>query len=232
MARILLVDDDEPLLEVMGRALQDATYDVVCVSDGKDGFDKATGGAFDLVVSDVNMPRLDGFTLCRRLRERGVTVPIVLLTARDDEVDQALGLELGADDYVVKPMSNRVLVAKVAALLRREQYRTRGPGPVAEPVVSHGKLRLALDRMVARYDGVEVETTLTEFRLLTVLIGAPGVVFTREQLLERVRDDNRVVNSRLVDTYVRRIRRKLEAIDAGFDGIETVLGLGYSWRDR
>jgi DNA-binding response OmpR family regulator len=228
MARILVIDDDHDLLDMLSLALEDAGHEVVTAKDGLTGMRKAEQAEPELVVSDVNMPGVDGFTLCRRLRERGFTAPIVLLTARDGEIDQALGLELGADDYVIKPFSARVLLARVAALLRREQLRR---GPVREsPVVAAGKLTLEPERMEAKYDGTPIETTVTEFRLLTVLAGRPGVVYTREQLLDRVRGDDSVVVERLVDTYVRRLRRKLEAVDPSFDEIETVIGAGYRWK--
>jgi DNA-binding response OmpR family regulator len=228
MARILVIDDDHDLLDMLSLALEDAGHDVVTAKDGLSGMRKAEQAEPELVVSDVNMPGVDGFTLCRRLRERGFTAPIILLTARDGEIDQALGLELGADDYVIKPFSARVLLARVAALLRREQLRR---GPVREsPVISAGKLTLEPERMEVKYDGAPIETTVTEFRLLTVLASRPGVVYTREQLLDRVRGDDSVVVERLVDTYVRRLRRKLEAVDPSFDEIETVIGAGYRWK--
>lgn len=229
MARILLIDDDRSLLDVLALALEDAGHEVITARDGLAGQRKAEQGDPDLVVSDVNMPGLDGFTLCRRLREAGVTVPVVLLTARDGEIDQALGLELGADDYVIKPFSTRVLLARVAALLRREQMRAGGE---TSPLIRAGELELDSDRMEARYRGTPIVTTVTEFRLLCVLAGRPGVVYTREMLLERIRGDDSVVVERLVDTYVRRLRRKLEEVDPAFDGIETLVGAGYRWRDR
>jgi DNA-binding response OmpR family regulator len=191
---------------------------------------KAQQGRPDLVLSDVNMPGLDGFSLCRRLRDAGVNAPIVLLTARDTEIDQALGLELGADDYVTKPFSTRVLLARVGALLRREQLR-RAPEP-AETTIRASGLELSTERMEATYAGKPFVTTVTEFRLLCVLAARPGVVYSREALLERIRGDDSVVVDRLVDTYVRRLRRKIEEIDPAFDGIETLVGAGYRWRDR
>jgi DNA-binding response OmpR family regulator len=228
MARLLLVDDDAALLDMLALAFEDAAHEVVTARDGIAGMRRAEQGGVDLVVSDVNLPGLDGFTLCRRLREKGFHAPIVLLTARDGEIDQALGLELGADDYIVKPFSSRVLVAKVAALLRREQMRSSPTSEISR--ITAGKLELFVERMEARYAGVPIETTVTEFRLLSVLAGRPGVVYSREQLLERVRGDDSVVVERLVDTYVRRLRRKFEAVDASFEEIETVIGAGYRWR--
>lgn len=228
MARLLLVDDDVDLLDMLALAFEDAAHEVVTARDGLSGMRRAEQGGLDLIVSDVNLPGLDGFTLCRRLREKGIHVPIVLLTARDGEIDQALGLELGADDYIVKPFSSRVLVAKVAALLRREQMRMNPNSEVAK--ISAGKLELLVERMEVRYAGEPIETTVTEFRLLNVLASRPGVVYSREQLLERVRGDDSVVVERLVDTYIRRLRRKFEAVDPSFADIETIIGAGYRWR--
>ncbi len=230
MARILLIDDDPNLLDMLAMAFEDAGHDVQTARDGTRGYRKATQGDPELIVSDVNMPGMDGFTLCRRLRGEGVTVPIVLLTARDTEIDEALGLELGADDYVVKPFSSRVLTARVAALLRREAFKGGAATDTGEVIVVR-KLSLDLERLEARYDGVTFETTVTEFRLLCALARRPGIVLSREQLLERIRGDDSVVAERLIDTYVRRLRRKIEAIEKGFDDIETVIGAGYRWRD-
>jgi len=229
MARILVVDDDHSLLDVVALALEDAGHTALTAQNGLEGLRRATGDAPDLLVSDVNMPGLDGFTLCRRLRDAGHDLPIILLTARDSEIDEALGLELGADDYITKPFSTRVLLARVAALLRRQAARS-DPEP-ARPSLAAGGLELDPERLEARYAGVRFETTMTEFRLLEALVRRPGVVFTREQLLERARADDSVVAERLIDTYVRRLRRKIEAIDPTFDRIDTVIGAGYRWKD-
>ena len=229
MARILIIDDDASLRDVLAMALEDAGHDVVSASDGARGLEKALHAGAELVVSDVNMPGIDGFTLCRTLRTRGVTVPIVLLTARDGDVDEALGLDLGADDYIVKPFHTRVLLARISALLRRERFRAEPPGPPSTRITV-GALVLESATMEASYGGTPFVTTVTEFRMLAVLASRPGVAFTRDQLLERFRSDDSAVEVRLVDTYVRRVRRKLEAIDPSFDRIETLIGLGYRWK--
>jgi DNA-binding response OmpR family regulator len=229
MPQILLIDDDRSFLDMLCMAFEDEGYDVRIARDGLSGHRRATEGDPDLIVSDVNMPGMDGFTLCRRVREAGISTPIILLTARDGEIDEALGLELGADDYVVKPFSTRVLLARVSALLRRETMRKDADG--ARSTITVGELELETERMEARYAEQLITTTVTEFRLLCTLAGRPGVVYTREQLLERIRGDDSVVAERLIDTYVRRLRRKIEAVDPEFDGIETVIGAGYRWRD-
>ncbi len=227
MARILLIDDDRSVLDVLAMAFEDAEHDVITARDGLAGQRKVKAHAPDLVVSDVNMPGLDGFSLCRKLRDAGNQVPIILLTARDSEIDEALGLELGADDYVIKPFSSRVLLARVAALLRREQAKSQA----SRESLSVGQLALDVERLEARWSDTIFRTTVTEFRLLQVLAGRPGVVYSRQQLLERIRGDDSVVAERLIDTYVRRLRRKIEQIDASFRGIETMIGAGYRWRD-
>jgi len=228
VARILLIDDDPGLREALGMALEDAGHDVVLASDGREGLLRLAEGRAAVVVSDVNMPHLDGFSLCRRLRAQGDTVPVVLLTSRDSEIDEALGLDLGADDYVTKPFSTRILLARIAALLRREERRAApGTGPVHRVL---GHLSLDEERMELRYAQAQVVVTVTEFRMIEVLTERPGIVWSRERLLDRVRGDDSVVAERLVDTYIRRLRRKFEAVDPGFDYIETVVGAGYRWR--
>jgi DNA-binding response OmpR family regulator len=231
MANILLVDDDPALLEVLSLAFADAGHTVATAAEGARALDRVKEAPFDLIVSDVNMPTLDGFSLCRRLRGMGSSVPIILLTSRDTEIDEALGLELGADDYVAKPFSTRILLARVSALLRRETFRARSVERSAE-VVRVGPLMLDIERLEASYGGTKVTLTLSEFRLLEALARRPGVVLSRDRLLEVVRGDESVVVDRIIDTYVRRLRRKLEAVSPGFSDIETVVGAGYRLRSQ
>jgi DNA-binding response OmpR family regulator len=228
MPKVLLIDDDAPLLDVLSLAFEDAGFAVLSATDGLRGYESTKTQGPDLVVSDVNMPGLDGFALCRRLRAEGNEVPLLLLTSRDDEIDEALGLELGADDYVAKPFSTRVLLARAHALLRREEKRRGGE---VERSTQVGELELFPERIEVRYRARPIRVTLTEFRLLEALSRRPGIVQSRERLLEVARGDDSVVVERIVDTYVRRLRRKLEEIDAGFDRIETVVGAGYRWRE-
>ncbi len=228
MARVLIIDDDTALLDVLALAFEDAQHDVLTAADGAGGLAKIESQRPDAIISDVNMPGIDGFTLCRRLREGGNATPLVLLTSRDSEIDEALGLELGADDYVTKPFSTRVLLARVAALLRRDAQRSGGGGFGATQTA--GSLHLDADRLEVRYGDQALTTTVTEFRLLEALTSRPGVVCSRPALLERIRGDDSVVAERIIDTYVRRLRRKLERIDPTFDAIETVVGAGYRWK--
>jgi DNA-binding response OmpR family regulator len=230
-ATLLLIDDDPQLLDMLGLCCEDAGYAVRTATNGRVGLAEISRIKPDLVISDVNMPELDGFALCKKLREQGNGVPLLLLTSRDSEIDEALGLELGADDYVPKPFSNRVLLARVAALLRREALRGETNKNVPEHLVSRGLLVLDTERLQATWRGATFATTLTEFRLLEALARRPGIVHTRERLLDVIHGDGTVVADRLIDTYVRRLRRKLEALDPAFDAIETVIGAGYRWRE-
>jgi DNA-binding response OmpR family regulator len=228
VAHILLIDDDASLLDVLSLAFEDAGHTVVTARDGNAGLALIRAQPPGAVVSDINMPGLDGFSLCRRLRDEGILVPLILLTSRDSEIDETLGLELGADDYLAKPFSTRVLLARVAALLRREALRVRGSAEQAP--LREGALALAPERLEVRYQGQPVVVTVTEFRILEAMIRRAGVVLSRERLLSIVRGDESVVADRIVDTYVRRLRKKLGEIDPAFDRIETVVGAGYRWR--
>jgi DNA-binding response OmpR family regulator len=215
-------------------AFEDAGWVVHSAQDGLAGYATIHTQSPSLVISDVNMPRLDGFALCRRLRAEGNYVPFLLLTSRGDEIDEALGLELGADDYLSKPFSTRVLLARAQVLVRREQRREGGAPSERRDDTSlqQGHLELFVERILVRYRGVPVKTTLTEFRLVEALARRPGRVLSRDRLLEIVRGDESVVAARIVDTYVGRLRRKFEDIDPDFDRIETVVGAGYRWRDE
>ena len=230
MPRVLLIDDDRQLLDVLSLAFEEAGYEVSTAPDGLAALAVLAARRPDAVVSDVNMPGLDGFQLCRTLRAKNDRIPFVLLTSRDGEIDEALGLDLGADDYVAKPFRTRVLLARVAALLRRETMRTEGAQAQAQPVVVRGSLEIDAERLEIRWRGKGLVTTVTEFRVVECLARRPGVVLSRDKLLDQIRGDGSVVGDRIVDTYVRRLRRKLEELDPSFDRIETVVGAGYRWR--
>src|SRR5688572_30150345 len=214
MALVVLIDDDPQLLDVLSLAVSDAGHEVATAKDGNGGYDLIKSRKPAVVISDVNMPGIDGFALCKKLREEGNQVPLVLLTSRDNEIDEALGLELGADDYVSKPFSTKVLLARIAALLRRESHRSGTP--TQNPPVVQGELSLDPERLEVKWKGTPIVVTVTEFRLLEILAKRPGVVFSRPKLLEQLRGDDTVVVERIIDTYVRRLRRKLEAVDSTF----------------
>jgi DNA-binding response OmpR family regulator len=222
VARILLIDDDPSLLDALTLAFEDAGHEVLVARDGVNGAELLRREEPAVVVSDINMPRLDGFALCKKVRAEGNLLPIILLTSRDSDIDESLGLELGADDYVSKPFSTRALLARVAALLRRTEARA---APRRQRV-EVGRLTLFPDQLELRFSGSPVEVTVTEFRLLQCFARAPGVVLSRTQLLEQLRGDT-AAEGRLIDTYVRRLRRKFASMDPPVPLIETVAGVGY-----
>jgi DNA-binding response OmpR family regulator len=179
VARVLLADDDAALLDVLALAFEEAGHEVVRAADGRAALEAVRTRSPQVLVSDVNMPHVDGFALCRKLRGEGSALPIVLLTSRDSEIDEALGLELGADDYVAKPFSTRVLLARVAALLRRDELRggagAKGAAAASAPAMVRGELVLDAERLACTYRGVGVTLTVTEFHVLEALVRRPGV---------------------------------------------------------
>jgi two-component system OmpR family response regulator len=224
MATILVVDDDAHIREVVQYTLEREGHQVVTARNGVEALELA-GDDVELVLLDVLMPELDGLAVCRRLRARRA-VPIIFLSSRGEEVDRVLGLELGGDDYVTKPFSPRELAARVAAVLRRTSAAAGAPAAV-EPAgrVARGRLVLDLPAHEVRVDGAPVDFTVTEFAILRALLEHPGRVWSRAQIIARVRADDFRMTERTIDTHVRRIRGKLRAHD--LDPIETVHGLGY-----
>lgn len=227
MARVLVVDDDGHIREVVRFALESAGHEVIEAADGRQALERFDGAAVDCVVLDIVMPGEDGLTVCRTLRARS-EVPILFLTSRDDEIDRVLGLELGGDDYVVKPFSPRELVARVKAVLRRVA-RAAAPAADAPALLRHGPLELDPERHRCRWADTELELTATEFALVAALLRRPGRVYSRDELVDRAWGYDHHITDRTVDSHVRRIRRKLA--DAGGDPIETVYGVGYRLRD-
>jgi two-component system OmpR family response regulator len=224
MATILVVDDDAHIREVVQYTLERDGHAVVAAKNGVEALDRALDGAIDLVLLDVLMPELDGLAVCRRLRAQRA-IPIIFLSSRGEEVDRVLGLELGGDDYVTKPFSPRELAARVSAVLRR----TAGaPAPEPAGLVTRGRLVLDLPAHELRVDGAQVELTVTEFAILRALLEHPGRVWSRAQIISRVRADDFHMTERTIDTHVRRIRAKLR--EHRVDPIETVHGLGYKAR--
>jgi two-component system OmpR family response regulator len=224
---VLLVDDEKRIREVVEYALVKAGYRVTALAEGEPVLDLLAADAPDLIVLDITLPGIDGLELCRRIRARGHT-PILFLSARADEVDRIVGLELGGDDYLVKPFSPRELVARVKAVLRRfeaaEERGLAGAKPSAR-VLCAGKLEIDPERFDVRFDGQRITLTATEFSLLCALYERPGVVLSRGQLMQRAYATEIHVTERTLDTHVRRIRAKFRAF--GADPITTVHGVGY-----
>ena len=227
--RILLVDDEQPIQTLLSFPLQRDGYEVVQASDGREALTRFNEQPFDLVVLDVMMPRMDGLEVCRRLRARS-SVPIIMLTAKSEEIDKVLGLELGADDYITKPFSMREFRSRVKAALRRS-----GMGQADEdaerPVESRG-LRIDPAKRTVTLEGASIATTFVEFEILNALARSPGRVFTRDMLLSRVWGDSAYRDPRTIDVHIRHLREKLERDAKEPDFIFTVRGVGYRFRDE
>lgn len=221
---VLLVDDDPHIRQVLAFAFDKAGMQVIEAADGVEALARAADSGPDLVILDINMPAMDGLEVCRRLRAES-EVPILFLSSRDDEFDRVLGIELGADDYVVKPFSPREVVARANAILRRTAGRSGNEAPVAGPP-SHGMLALDSDAWEANWGGAPVALTVTEFGLLKALVSAPGRIFTRDNLIDRLRGPGFAVTDRTIDSHIRNLRRKFAEV-GGSDVIETRTGLGY-----
>ena len=229
---------------MLAAALGDEGFTTSTAGNGVEGLRSFETDGADLVVLDILMPEMDGLEVCRRLRRKSA-VPVILLSSRGEEVDRVTGLETGADDYVTKPFSTRELVARIRALERRIAAATASATAAAAPareapppasllgseVVEAGPLRIDAARFHMSWRGQAVTLTRSEFQILAALARHPGVVLARERLLDLARGDDTVVTDRTVDTFIKRLRRKIRDVDPGFDGIETVFGIGYRYRD-
>lgn len=225
MARtVLLVDDDPHIRAVLAFAFDKAGMTVIEAGDGEEALAQAAAHSPDLVVLDVTMPRMDGLEVCRRLRAAGDT-PILFLSSRDEEIDRVLGIELGGDDYVVKPFSPREVVARAGAILRRTGARA-APAPEAPGLFERGGLSLDREGWSARWQGAEVALTVSEFTLLAALTGAPGRFLSRDQLIDQLHGPGFAITDRTIDSHIRNLRRKFADV-GGHDLVETRAGVGY-----
>jgi len=225
-ARILLVDDERSVQQLLTYPLRKDGYEVVSAYDGREALERFAEGRFDLVVLDIMLPKLDGIEVCRRLRVRS-QVPIIMLTARDDEVDKVLGLEMGADDYITKPFSVREFRSRVRAALRRAGMT----GAASEGSVVQGELEIDPESRRVLMRGEEVRLTYVEFELLHALARSPGKVFNRSALLERIWGDSSYRDPRTVDVHIRHLREKLERDPRHPEYLLTVRGVGYRFRE-
>jgi DNA-binding response OmpR family regulator len=228
--RILLVDDEQSIQTLLSFPLRKDGYEVVQATDGREALARFSETAFDLVVLDVMLPRVDGLEVCRRMRARS-SVPIIMLTAKAEEIDKVLGLELGADDYITKPFSLREFRSRVRAALRRAGMSSTGDsGPEDEPLESH-ELRIDPAKRQVTVRDEPIATTFVEFEILSALAHAPGRVFTRDMLLTRVWGDSAYRDPRTIDVHIRHLREKLELDAKDPEYIFTVRGVGYRFRD-
>jgi two-component system, OmpR family, response regulator len=229
LPRILLVDDERTVQTLLSYPLRKDGYEVVGAGDGREALDRFAEQPFDLVVLDVMLPILDGLEVCRRLRARS-SVPIIMLTAKSEEIDKVLGLELGADDYITKPFSVREFRSRVKAALRRAEL-SRPDGGADEPALQAAELRIEPAKRSVSVRGGEVKTTFVEFELLLAMASSPGRVFTRDMLLERIWGDSSYRDPRTIDVHIRHLREKLERDAKEPEYLFTVRGVGYRFRD-
>ena len=233
-ATIALVDDDRNILTSVSIALQAEGFLTRVYSDGETALKALIDNPPDLAIFDVKMPRMDGLEFLRRLREKS-QIPVIFLTSKDDELDEALGLAMGADDYIAKPFSQRLLIARIRAILRRTELSHASPGgdePPAETAIDRGRLQMDPARHRVTWAGDNVTLTVTEFLILEALAQRPGVVKTRNQLMDAAYQDDIYVDDRTIDSHIKRVRRKFREVDAEFDAIETLYGAGYRFSEE
>ena len=231
---IALVDDDRNILTSLSVALQSEGFVTRLYSDGEAALKALVDNPPDLAVLDIKMPRMDGMELLRRLRERS-DFPIIFLTSKDEELDEALGLAMGADDYIAKPFSQRLLIARIRAVLRRSEMRARPideEDEVSAEEIVRGRLVMDPARHRVRWDGRDVTLTVTEFMILEALAQRPGVVKSRNQLMDFAYQDDIYVDDRTIDSHIKRMRRKFREVDVDFGAIETLYGVGYRFGEE
>jgi DNA-binding response OmpR family regulator len=228
--RILLVDDEQSLQTLLSFPLRREGYDVVRAGDGREALDRFAEQAFDLVVLDVMLPVVDGLEVCRRMRARS-HVPIIMLSAKSEEIDKVVGLEVGADDYITKPFSMQEFRSRVRAALRRADMDAGDTSLTDEPPVETGELRIDLAKRRVDIRGEEAHLTFVEFEILVTLARDPGRVFSRDQLLSRIWGDSSYRDPRTIDVHIRHLREKLERDAKEPEYLFTVRGVGYRFRD-
>ncbi|MCO8144639.1 response regulator transcription factor [Rhodovulum tesquicola] len=233
MSRIALVDDDRNILTSVSMTLEAEGFEVETYNDGQAALDAFNKRLPDMAVFDIKMPRMDGMDLLQRVRQKS-SMPVIFLTSKDDEIDEVLGLRMGADDYVKKPFSQRLLVERIRALLRRQEViaSDSGPSPEENKVLVRGKLTMDPLRHAVTWKGQNVSLTVTEFLLLQALAQRPGFVKSRDQLMDVAYDDQVYVDDRTIDSHIKRLRKKMRQVDTDFSAIETLYGIGYRYNEE
>jgi len=231
MPTIALVDDDRNILTSLRMALESEGYKTQTYNDGSSALEGLTGNPPDLAILDIKMPRMDGMELLRRLRQM-TEMPVIFLTSKDEEIDELFGLKMGADDYIRKPFSQRLLVERVKVVLRRAAPREAASAATdSAKVLERGKLKLDSERHTCEWDGKQVTLTVTEFLILQSLAQRPGVVKSRDALMDAAYDDQVYVDDRTIDSHIKRLRKKFKQVDDSFDVIETLYGVGYRFKE-
>ena len=232
--KIALVDDDRNILTSVSMALEAEGFDVKTYNDGEEGYKGIKSEPPDLVVLDIKMPRMDGMEVLAKIREESA-LPVIFLTSKDDEVDEVIGLRMGADDYITKPFSQRLLIERIRALLRRESLRNqlneKQGGEDTDKTV-RGSLTLDDARHICSWKGRPVNLTVTEYLLLKSLAQRPGIVKNRDQLIDMAYGENIYVDDRTIDSHIKRVRKKFRDVDPSFAQIETLYGVGYKYKEE
>ncbi|GAD55884.1 MAG: two-component system response regulator ChvI [Limimaricola cinnabarinus] len=233
MSRIALVDDDRNILTSVSMTLEAEGFEVETYNDGQQALDAFNKKLPDMAVLDIKMPRMDGMDLLQRLRQK-TQMPVIFLTSKDDEIDEVLGLRMGADDYVKKPFSQRLLVERIRTLLRRQDAISGDTVEVTEEnkVMERGQLTMDPLRHAVKWKGRDVSLTVTEFLLLQALAQRPGFVKSRDQLMDVAYDDQVYVDDRTIDSHIKRLRKKMRNADPDFSAIETLYGIGYRYNEE
>ena len=226
MVKICLIDDDQNILASLSLALKSEKFDVETYSDGISGLEALEKDDFDIAILDIKMPRLDGLEVLQKLRNSS-DIPVIFLTSKDDEIDQLLGLKMGADDYITKPFSQKLLIERVKVILKRTALPTSENIGKNDSLIERGNLLLNMDRHECHWKNERIKLTVTEFLLLESLVNRPGYVKNRDQLMSAAYSDDLYVDDRTIDSHIKRIRRKFKAIDNDFNSIETLYGVGY-----
>jgi two-component system, OmpR family, response regulator ChvI len=227
---IALVDDDRNILTSVQMTLEQEGFQVRTYTDGEAALQGIIARPVDLAVLDIKMPRMDGMELLQRLRQRSA-LPVIFLTSKDEEVDELMGLRLGADDYITKPFSQRLLLERIRTLLRRnETSRAEGSG-AAPGLMVRGELSLDDTKHQCLWKGKDIQLTVTEFLLVKALAARPGMVKSRDQLIDAAYGENIYVDDRTIDSHVKRVRKKFRAVDESFNQIETLYGIGYRYKE-
>jgi two-component system response regulator ChvI len=228
---IALVDDDQNILTSVSIALEAEGFSVRTYKDGAEALEGINARPVDLAILDIKMPRLDGMELLNRLRGQS-RMPIIFLTSKDDEIDEVLGLRMGADDYITKPFSQRLLIERIRAVLRRAEASEPGAAPTGKDKIIHrGDLVMDPDRHLCTWQDKPVSLTVTEFLILRSLASRPGHVKSRDQLMDAAYGENIYVDDRTIDSHIKRLRKKFKAVDTDFDKIETLYGIGYRYAE-
>ena len=225
--KIILIDDDNNILTSVSVALTAEGWVIETYNDSEQGLIALQRNTPDIAILDIKMPKLDGMEVLKKLRETN-DVPVIFLTSKDDEIDEAIGLRMGADDYITKPFSQKLLIERIRAVLRRSSYKNN---EVSDRLIQRNDLSLDPDRHLCKWKGEEIRLTVTEFLILYSLAQRPGLVKNRDQLIDTAYGETIYVDDRTIDSHIKRMRRKFRVFDKAFDHIETLYGVGYRYRD-